>query len=1104
MVRMLLLASASAALLSCPEPVDRALLRIVEDQIDPVITIVQPKANSFYKTRITVIGALEDSSAREGDHLGSLRSLEVRMPNTATLNRTVTFAEDGTYSVSPADGTFTYQPASGAFGLEISAVDLSGPQLLTFLLTDRNGNATELAISLFDDPTGPHIALESPASYSTYGLIVNIAGKVTNADNDPSTSNVERISWEVPGTPPAGGELYLGPGSPHSDGDGAYSNGTFTFDSADGSFSDQLSTFGRSGTLTFVLRAVDFGGDESETAVQLIDANIAPEVENLVYPQQYSSRATTGITVNGTVTEPADLPYFAYAVADGSPPVAGANITDVDSLTGAFSFTFGVSANTLSGTLTVTISAKDSGDRDSHTSFAIYDDPVAPAIVTGTLAADNSYFDLTFDDAVYSTAAGSGALQPGDLTVDFQANGSTVSLAGHTVSRTDGTALQGGEQTVRVGLRYSGTPTGVETVEIRPADAAVYDDVGNPAPTTTSTGVRLLADLLAASVQLVTSPTPNGSYKAGSDVDVTVRFSETVYVTGTPALTLETGATDRQAIYRSGHGTSTLTFRYTVQPGDASGDLDYAGSGSLAGTIRDNAGNAAGLALPAPGTPESLGGAKAIVVDTTAPAAPAVTILDGDGLINIGENSGVQFTIVGETGATYTVGAANALLGAGASGTLTGGAATGSFTASSDGLVTLSVTLTDAAGNTGSPGGANSTADLTPPSPPSVTLADGDGYIGPTENGTGVGMTITGAAGCSYAIAPTNALVTGGNTGTLSGGTDTRSFSAVANGPVILSVALTDPAGNTGASTAAGSFAYITSPDPPVIAILDGDGLINISENGAGVDFTLSGLAGTTYTITPANATVSVALTGTLTSTPVTGKLSAIDPGALTLSAFLEDPLGSRSAEGSDGSSADLDAPAAPSVDIVDGDGWINLLESSGVDVTISGEAGTTYEIVPVNAALPGGNTGALVGGAVTRTITVPDNGPVTVSVTLTDAAGNQGAAGSAGSRADLDVPAKPIVQIDDKDGTIDSGENSAGVPLKITGEGGTTYNVDPADCTNCTVDEPTSGILPGSGKVTLTLRAVANDLVEVQVTLTDEAGNQSLPGSDTSTASGL
>ena len=70
------------------------------------------------------------------------------------------------------------------------------------------------------------------------------------------------------------------------------------------------------------------------------------------------------------------------------------------------------------------------------------------------------------------------------------------------------------------------------------------------------------------------SPTVNGTHDAGDTIQVAVRFDEPVVVTGTPQLTLETGATDRVVDYTSGSGSNVLTFSYTVQAGDESADLD--------------------------------------------------------------------------------------------------------------------------------------------------------------------------------------------------------------------------------------------------------------------------------------------------------------------------------------------------------------------------------------------------------------------------------------------------------------------------------------------------------------------------------------------------
>jgi uncharacterized repeat protein (TIGR02059 family) len=128
-------------------------------------------------------------------------------------------------------------------------------------------------------------------------------------------------------------------------------------------------------------------------------------------------------------------------------------------------------------------------------------------------------------------------------------------------------------------------------------------------------------------VSSVNSSTADGRYKVGSTVAVQVNFSTAVTVTGTPQLTLETGATDRVLNYASGSGTTSLTFNYTVQAGDTSADLDYISTSALAlngGTIRNSAAQDASLTLPSPGAAGSLAANKAIVIDTTAPTVSSV------------------------------------------------------------------------------------------------------------------------------------------------------------------------------------------------------------------------------------------------------------------------------------------------------------------------------------------------------------------------------------------------------------------------------------------------------------------------------------------------
>ena len=180
----------------------------------------------------------------------------------------------------------------------------------------------------------------------------------------------------------------------------------------------------------------------------------------------------------------------------------------------------------------------------------------------------------------------------------------------------------------------------------------------------------IVIDTTAPTVSSVNSLTGNASYGAGSAISIQVNFSEAVNVTGTPQLTLETGATDRTINYVSGTGTTALTFTYTVQAGDTSPDLDYVGTTSLAlnsGTIRDLATNDAVLTLESPGGAGSLAANKMLVIDTTAPTVSGVTSSSLNGNFILGSTISIQVnfsenvTVVGtpqltlETGATDRV-----------------------------------------------------------------------------------------------------------------------------------------------------------------------------------------------------------------------------------------------------------------------------------------------------------------------------------------------------------------------------------------------------------------------------------------------------------------
>ena len=111
----------------------------------------------------------------------------------------------------------------------------------------------------------------------------------------------------------------------------------------------------------------------------------------------------------------------------------------------------------------------------------------------------------------------------------------------------------------------------------------------------------------------------DGTYNQGDSTLITIAFSETVVVTGTPTLELETGSTDAKATYTSGSGSSNLVFTYAVGSGETASDLNYKGTDSLSivaenATIKDPAGNLAILTLPALDNSSALAETSEIVI----------------------------------------------------------------------------------------------------------------------------------------------------------------------------------------------------------------------------------------------------------------------------------------------------------------------------------------------------------------------------------------------------------------------------------------------------------------------------------------------------------
>lgn len=166
----------------------------------------------------------------------------------------------------------------------------------------------------------------------------------------------------------------------------------------------------------------------------------------------------------------------------------------------------------------------------------------------------------------------------------------------------------------------------------------------------------------------VSSTSANSMYKVGSTISIQVTFSDTVKVTGTPQLELETGSTDRSATYSSGSETAVLTFTYVTMGGDAASDLDYVSPSSLSvddGRIVDSDDQT--VTLPTPGDSGSLSANNALSVDAIRPTVQNVTASTGNGAYKLDLPVSIQVvfseavTVVGvptltvETGSTDRV-----------------------------------------------------------------------------------------------------------------------------------------------------------------------------------------------------------------------------------------------------------------------------------------------------------------------------------------------------------------------------------------------------------------------------------------------------------------
>ncbi len=145
---------------------------------------------------------------------------------------------------------------------------------------------------------------------------------------------------------------------------------------------------------------------------------------------------------------------------------------------------------------------------------------------------------------------------------------------------------------------------------IRPPGTFIRDANGNNAITTFTnpSTPNVKVDAVAPTIVLVTPPA-NGHYVTGQVLDILVKFSEPVNVgttsTAKPFIRLRIGSVIRNAVFHSQPNSTTLRFRYVIQPSDhdTNGIEILSPIMRPAGTfIRDLAGNDAIVSFVPPST----------------------------------------------------------------------------------------------------------------------------------------------------------------------------------------------------------------------------------------------------------------------------------------------------------------------------------------------------------------------------------------------------------------------------------------------------------------------------------------------------------------------
>ncbi|HCS0280251.1 TPA: Ig-like domain-containing protein [Enterobacter hormaechei subsp. xiangfangensis] len=596
------------------------------------------------------------------------------------------------------------------------------------------------------------------------------------------------------------------------------------------------------------------------------------------------------------------------------------------------------------------------------------------------------------------SAAGNPIIISHDVTVDL----ATVAISINALATDDviNAAEKGAD------LVLSGVTTNVEagqTVTIS-LNGRIYtttvDDSGNWTYTVPSADLAGLKDGVA-SVQVSVTNVNGNSASAGREYSVDATA---------PSVTINTIATDdilnaseaQSDLAISGTSTAEAgqTVTVSLNGKDYTTTVSANGSWTLNVPAADLAGLSDGSVTVTASVSDKAGNPASadhnLTVDVTVPAVTIHTVA-GDDVINVAEHNQAQIISGSATGAaagdkvTVTIGGQTYTTVLDAAGNWSVGVPANVISGLSDGTATVSVSVTDAAGNTGS-GTHNVTVDTGLPSVSFNAISD-DNVLNAVEKGqdlrvSGTSANLAEGTVVAVTLNGKNYTATTAADGTWSLTVPAADLAGLGEANYTLSASATNGVGNSVSNTA--NLLVDTALPTVTINTIAGDNVINAAEVAAGQ--TLSGKvanaeAGNTVTVTIGGNTYTATVQSDLTwSVNVPESvLTALGNGDLTVSATVTNGHGN-TGTGERDITIDASLPGLR-VNTVAGDDVINSIEH-GQNLIVSGTsdglaAGTTLTVTvngktyaasvladgSWNAAIPAADVAAFAAGTVTVTV---------------------------------------------------------------------------------------------------------------------------------------